>query len=148
MYFFVVQFSPWFKFYFPLFWGTVMYNKAMIMRLKQRKMKCKPRKKIEPQHNTLNNKALRWNISQLVWTLFLFVCLFFVVFPKGFHNVSHEFLPLYIGHSMKSRRSQSIGIKGFFNRRNLFNGKLNRFLQRSRNVMTVNVNIDIDLVIQ
>ena len=80
---------------------------------------------------------------------FIFVCLLlFVVFPKGFHNVSHEFLLLYIGHSMKSRLSQSIGIKGFFNRRNLFNRKLIRFLQRSRNVMTVNVNIDIYLVIQ
>ena len=22
----VVQFYPWFKFYFPLFWGMVMYN--------------------------------------------------------------------------------------------------------------------------
>ena len=45
--------------YFSLFWGMVMYDKAMIMRLKQRKMKSKPRKKIEPQHNTFNNKALR-----------------------------------------------------------------------------------------
>ena len=61
-------------FYFPLFWGIVMYDKAMIMTLKQKKKEIKPRKKIEPQHNTLNNKALRWNISQFVWTLFLFVC--------------------------------------------------------------------------
>ena len=80
---------------------------------------------------------------------FIFVCLLlFVVFPKGFHNVSHEFLLLYIGDSMKSRRGQSIRIKGFFNGRNLFNRKLNRFLQRSRNAMTVNVNINIYLVIQ
>ena len=64
------------------------------------------------------------------------------------NNVIHEFLLFYLGHSMKSRRSQSIRIKGFFNRRNLFNRKLIRFLQRSRNVMTVNVNIDIYLVIQ
>ena len=50
---------------------------------------------------------------------FIFVCLLlFVVFPKSLHNVSHKFLLLYIGHSMKSRRSQSIRIKGFFNRRN------------------------------
>ena len=40
---------------------------------------------------------------------------------------------------MKSRRSQSIRIKRFFNGRNLFNGKLNRFLQRSGNAITVNV---------
>ena len=49
------------------------------------------------------------------------------------NNVSHEFLLFYLGHSMKSRRSQSIRIKGFFN----------RFLQRSRNAMTVNVKINI-----
>ena len=49
------------------------------------------------------------------------------------NNVSHEFLLFYLGHSMKSRRSQSIRIKGFFN----------RFLQRSRNAMTANVNINI-----
>ena len=80
---------------------------------------------------------------------FIFVCLLlFVVFPKGFHNVSHEFLLLYIGDSMKSRRGQSIRIKGFFNGRNLFNRKLNRFLQRSRNAMTVNININIYSAIQ
>ena len=61
------------------------------------------------------------------------------------NNLSHEFLLFYLGHSMKSRRSQSIRIKGFFNRRNLFNRKLNtcRFLQRSRNALMVNVNINI-----
>ena len=64
------------------------------------------------------------------------------------NNVSHEFLLFYLRHSMKSRRSQSFRIKGFFNRRNLFNRKLNKFLQRSRNAMTVNVNINIDLAIQ
>jgi len=26
--YFVVQFYPWFKFYFPLFWGMVMYKNA------------------------------------------------------------------------------------------------------------------------
>ena len=56
------------------------------------------------------------------------------------NNECYEFLLFYLGHSMKSR-GQSIRIKGFFNRRNLFNMKLNRFLQRSRNAMTVNVNI-------
>ena len=80
---------------------------------------------------------------------FIFVCLLlFVVFLKGFHNVSREFLLLCIGDSMKSRRGQSIRIKSFFNGRNLFNRKLNRFLQRSRNAMTVNVNINIYLAIQ
>ena len=39
------------------------------------------------------------------------------------NNECHEFLLFYLGHSMKSR-SQSIRIKGFFNRRNLFNMKL------------------------
>ena len=60
------------------------------------------------------------------------------------NNVCHEFLLFYLGHSMKSRRSQSIRIQGFFNGRNLFNRKLNRFLQRSRNTMTVNVIIYIN----
>ena len=60
------------------------------------------------------------------------------------NNLCHEFLLLYLGHSMKSRRSQSIRIQGFFNGRNLFNRKLNRFLQRSRNTMTVNVIIYIN----
>ena len=55
------------------------------------------------------------------------------------NNVCHEFLLFYLGHSVKSRRSQRIRIKGFFNGRNLFNRKLNRFLQWSRNAMTVNV---------
>ena len=54
-------------------------------------------------------------------------------------NVCHEFLLFYLRHSMRSHRSQSIRIKGFFNGRNLFNRKLYRFLQRSRNAMTVNV---------
>ena len=49
------------------------------------------------------------------------------------NNVSHEFLLFYLGHSLKSHRSQGIRIKGFFN----------RFLQRSRNATTVNVNINI-----
>ena len=56
------------------------------------------------------------------------------------NNERHEFLLFFLGHSMKSR-SQSIRIEGFFNRRNLFNMKWNRFLQRSRNAMTVNVYI-------
>ena len=59
------------------------------------------------------------------------------------NNVCHEFLLSYLGHSMKSRRSRSIRIQCFFNRRTLFNRKLNRFLQRSRNAMTVNVSINI-----
>ena len=69
----------------------------------------------------------------LVRQNFIFVCLLlFVVFPKGLHNVSHEFLLLYIGDSMKSRRSQCM--------RNLIQyRKLNRFLQRSRKAMTVNI---------
>ena len=35
--FVVVQFYPWFEFYFPLFWG---------MRLKQREVKFKPKIKL------------------------------------------------------------------------------------------------------
>ena len=36
----------------------------------------------------------------------------------GRNNVCHEFLFFYLGHSMKSRRIQSI--KGFFSRRNQY----------------------------
>ena len=43
----VVQFYPWFKFYFLLFWGMVIY--MMIMSLKQKKLKFKPRIKLN--HN-------------------------------------------------------------------------------------------------
>ena len=46
--FVVVQFYPWFKFCFPLFWGMVMYDNG----LKQRKIKFKPRIKLN--HNILN----------------------------------------------------------------------------------------------
>ena len=65
------------------------------------------------------------------------------------NNVSHEFLLFYLGHSMKSSRSQSIRIKGFLTEENLIQyRKLNRFLQRSRKAMKVNVNINIYLAIQ
>ena len=42
----VVQFYPWFKFYFPLFLGMVI---CMIMSLKQRKINFEPRIKLN--HN-------------------------------------------------------------------------------------------------
>ena len=44
----VVQFYPWFKFYLILFLGKVMYD---IMSLKQKKMKIKP--KIKLNHNII-----------------------------------------------------------------------------------------------
>ena len=43
----LIQFYPWFKFYFLLFLGLVMYD--MIMIFKQGKMKFKPRIKLN--HN-------------------------------------------------------------------------------------------------
>ena len=45
----VVQFYPWFKFSFLLFLGMVMYDNNMIMSLKQKKRKFKPRIKLN--HN-------------------------------------------------------------------------------------------------
>ena len=48
----VVQFYPWFKFYFPLFWVMV----SMIMSLKKRKIKFKPRIKLN--HNIYNTPWL------------------------------------------------------------------------------------------
>ena len=41
----VVQFYPWFKFYFPLFWVMVMYDNEF----EPKKIKLKPR--IELNHN-------------------------------------------------------------------------------------------------
>ena len=41
----MVQFYPWFKFYFPLFWVMVMYDSD----LKQIKIKFEPRIKLN--HN-------------------------------------------------------------------------------------------------
>ena len=72
---------------------------------------------------------------------YIFVCLLFSQRVSTMHrnNVCHKFLLFYLGHSLKSRRSQSIRIKGFSSGRNLLNRKLNSFLQRSRNAMTVNV---------
>ena len=48
----VVQFFPWFKFYFPLFWGMVIYDNGF----KQRKIKFKPGKKLN--HNISNRTRL------------------------------------------------------------------------------------------
>ena len=42
----MVQFYPWFKFYFPLFWGMVI---SMIVSLTQMKIKFEPRIKLN--HN-------------------------------------------------------------------------------------------------
>ena len=46
----VVQINPWFKFFFFCFLGMVMYDNNMIMSLKQKKRKFKPRIKLN--HNT------------------------------------------------------------------------------------------------
>ena len=56
----VGQFFPWFKFYFPLFWGMVM----MIMSFKQRKIKFKPRKKLN--HNKF---TLKFYTASLTWEM-------------------------------------------------------------------------------
>ena len=45
----VVQFFPWFKFYFPLFWSMVMYD------FKKRKIKFIPRKKLN-HNNYIHSK--------------------------------------------------------------------------------------------
>ena len=140
----MVQFYPWFQFYFPLFWGMVMYDKVMIMRLKQRKMKSKPRKNIEPQHNKLNNKALRWNISQYIWSLFLFVCyclLFSQRVPQCIGTtcvINSFFSVLDILWSYAEVKVSELKVSWL--RRNLVQyRKLNRFLQRSRKAMAVNI---------
>ena len=45
-YYVVVQFYPWFKFYFLLFWGMVMYDDESGTKEK----KTQTKDKIEPQH--------------------------------------------------------------------------------------------------
>ena len=42
----VVQFHPWFKFYFPLFLGEVMHDNEF----KTKENKIQTKDKIEPQH--------------------------------------------------------------------------------------------------
>ena len=42
----LVQFYPWFKLYFPLFWGMVMYDNEF----KTKGNKTWTKEKIEPQH--------------------------------------------------------------------------------------------------
>ena len=42
----VVQFYPWFKFYFPLFWGMLTYDNEF----KTKGNKISTKDKIEPQH--------------------------------------------------------------------------------------------------
>ena len=51
----VVQFYPWFKFYFPLFLGMVMYDNEF----KTKENKIRTKDKIEPQHIHASNKTAR-----------------------------------------------------------------------------------------
>ena len=46
----------WFKFYFLLFWGMVVYDNNMVMSLKQKKINFKPRIKLN--HNIDTNIAM------------------------------------------------------------------------------------------
>ena len=58
----------------------------------------------------------------LVRLNFVFACLLFIVFPKDPHKAQERrvsLIPYFLSwaSSMKSRRSQSIKLKGFFNRK-------------------------------
>ena len=46
----IVQFYPWFKFSFLLFLGMVMYDKNIIMSLKQKRENLNQKDKFESQH--------------------------------------------------------------------------------------------------
>ena len=76
-----------------------MYDKAMIMILKPRKMTSKPTKKLN--HNIIRSITKLSDESFLSLSE-LYFCLFVIVycFPKESPHLSHEFLLLYIGHSM------------------------------------------------
>ena len=60
----VVQFYPWLKFYFPLFWGMVL---CMIMSLKQREIKFEP--SIKLNHNIYSQLVFNQCIT-LLFTFF------------------------------------------------------------------------------
>ena len=52
----MVQFYAWFIFYFPLFWGMVMYDKEQFN-------KFQAKDKIEPQQSQLEPPDINWAIT-------------------------------------------------------------------------------------
>ena len=54
----MVQFYPWFKLYFPLFWGMAMYDNEF----KTKENKIQTKNTIEPQHIPL------WQSKQYLLT--------------------------------------------------------------------------------
>ena len=76
--FVVVQFYPWFKFYFSLFWGMVIYDNEF--RTKGNKIEIMD--KIEPQH-IFTIKAREINTVTKQWVIYLIVdCIVAHVFSK------------------------------------------------------------------
>ena len=65
---------------------------------------------------------MKYFLVNLVRLNFVFACMLFIVFPKDPHNAQERrvsLIPYFLSwaSSMKSRRSQSIKLKGFFNRK-------------------------------
>ena len=54
----VVEFYPWFKFYFPLFWGMVMYDNEFITK----RNKIWTKDKIEQQHYVTGQNLIKVKI--------------------------------------------------------------------------------------
>ena len=54
----MVQFYLWFKFYFPLFWGMVMYDNEFETK----------ENKIEPQHIHVEGKIFRSDITAIYFS--------------------------------------------------------------------------------
>ena len=52
----MVQFYAWFIFYFPLFWGMVMYDKEQFN-------KFQAKDKTEPQQSQLDSPDINWPIT-------------------------------------------------------------------------------------
>ena len=50
----VVQFYPWFKFHFLLFWGIEMYDNEF----ETKEFEIQTKDNIEPQHTAISRKAV------------------------------------------------------------------------------------------
>ena len=70
----VVQFYPWFELYFPLFWGTVMYDNEF--ETKENKIQTKD--KIEPQHIC--------NLLYIACILFTHICFMRICYRSKLHS--------------------------------------------------------------
>ena len=94
------QFYPLFAFYFPLFWGMVMYDNA----LKQRKIKVKPRIKL---NHSIFTRAQLFKGRLVLNPGFLFFC------SKAFSRI------IFKSFQSSTCRQKELKLKCFFELSNL-----------------------------